>query len=1348
MTRAATLAGVLLVLLAGSARAEDKDVRMFDSPPHPQDPRLIEVEEAADRLFAQGDARGALASAEEGLSLARKDGRPAVLAFELSKAGVFHREAGDRQTALKRFEEARGLDRVLVVNTWVVNGDNVAELYRAIADLYRRLGRKKDAQACDDEWKAIEEERKGLISGKSEIQPESEQVSTGFPEGKSPVDRAYAAEAAGEFDQAAELFGVAASATEDATRAATLLRRQGSALGRSGRSREAAAKLIQAAERFTVLGRLADEADCLDKASVQEKRAGSYASAAVHSGKALMLGAGVAKAKREVDAALREALKARSEERFVDALQAFRREEQAAAAADLPDAQIGALTGAVEAAMRLRKFQEGLGFAERAVRLSEGGSSRGAALKAKADALKGVVRFADAIQVYQAAWRDALKRSDLEQETLVLWGMGSAWSALADGRRMVLCYNRAIRLATKLGNANSVDAMRMLLAMTIEQLNEPDLTEQVWKARLASARDSKYAPGIADSLRRLGDVANDRGQYAKALASYREALELERKTGNRLNESLVLLCLGNTEKGAGDPSAAVKSLEEALALTRSQAAARVNEVPALTLLSLAYTYLGDFPGALRYSDEALQAARRIKDHGKIADAENGLAILYDEIGDYDASLEHGRVALAEAEAAKDTSQMISVLGNIGAAYLDMGDWKNAVAYNQRILTLNPWGGGVVNLGYSYFDGKQYDKAEELFRQVGQKLGLARVALARKDFIKARAGFSSIKEEGEKEGNYSYLLAIYSGIGLSQEGLGHHAEAAESFRKGQALLERVRDGLSELERMHFLATQDWSFPRLTPHEGMVRMLPFLPAGLRGSLYAAEFTRARVFAEAAGRLYGKPQTRLPTELARRELELTNTIAAAQRRSNAAFRTNDKPGRAEAEKELAKLKAAQSVLIAELRRVFPEYASALYPSPVHVEEVPLAPDEALLEFEVMEPYTKVFLVRQGKIVASYDVAQSRDELSELVRKYRGFFEGARGDADLAAFDPRLGFKLYQLLLAPALKLISPGTKITVVPDEILGILPFESLVSRLPSRLEAPAGRHGPAPVGVRYVADDFDIAYAQSATALAELRALKKRGLPAKEAFVLADPIFNPADSRLRGTPLASAKLAPDVIRTMGAAGRTMGLGGSRTGTAEAKVVAGDDFVFPRLDKTGALAERLRAIFAAERTDELVGPQASESELAKQDLSRYRNLVFATHGILDGTVSGIGEPALVLNQLGNEPPADGFLTISKIMALRLNADVVALTACQTGLGKRLTGEGVMGLGRAFQYAGARNVLVSLWNVAEDSTTSFAESFFRHLHEGKSKRQALRLARAELRKDGYEHPFYWAPFILYAE
>jgi CHAT domain-containing protein len=149
-----------------------------------------------------------------------------------------------------------------------------------------------------------------------------------------------------------------------------------------------------------------------------------------------------------------------------------------------------------------------------------------------------------------------------------------------------------------------------------------------------------------------------------------------------------------------------------------------------------------------------------------------------------------------------------------------------------------------------------------------------------------------------------------------------------------------------------------------------------------------------------------------------------------------------------------------------------------------------------------------------------------------------------------------------------------------------------------------------------------------------------------------------------------------------------------------------------------------------------------------LDQYRYQVFATHGILDNEVPYIKEPALVLCQVGvdsKDRDNDGFLTMTEVMNLKLNAEVVALTVCNTGVGKNLTGEGVMGMGRAFQYAGAKSVLISLWSVENESTNLLTEKFFTHLNDGKDKLESLRLARKDIREAGYEHPFFWAPFIL---
>ncbi len=106
------------------------------------------------------------------------------------------------------------------------------------------------------------------------------------------------------------------------------------------------------------------------------------------------------------------------------------------------------------------------------------------------------------------------------------------------------------------------------------------------------------------------------------------------------------------------------------------------------------------------------------------------------------------------------------------------------------------------------------------------------------------------------------------------------------------------------------------------------------------------------------------------------------------------------------------------------------------------------------------------------------------------------------------------------------------------------------------------------------------------------------------------------------------------------------------------------------------------------------------------------------------------------------------MTEVLGLNINADIVALTACQTGLGKRTAGEGTMGMGRAFQYAGAKSVLMTLWSVPEVQSVNLVKSFFRNMKEGKSKSEALASAKGEIRKKGFDHPFFWAGFILVGE
>jgi len=161
------------------------------------------------------------------------------------------------------------------------------------------------------------------------------------------------------------------------------------------------------------------------------------------------------------------------------------------------------------------------------------------------------------------------------------------------------------------------------------------------------------------------------------------------------------------------------------------------------------------------------------------------------------------------------------------------------------------------------------------------------------------------------------------------------------------------------------------------------------------------------------------------------------------------------------------------------------------------------------------------------------------------------------------------------------------------------------------------------------------------------------------------------------------------------------------------------------------------------------QASRAAALSGQLSQYRYIHFATHGYLDAEHPNLS--ALVLSQVDSKGAAlDGFLRVPDVYNFNLSAELVVLSACQTGLGKEVRGEGLMGLTRAFLYAGAPRVIVSLWNVNDRATADLMASLYRNmLREGKQPAAALRAAQLELRKQKrWESPYYWAAFLQQGE
>jgi len=842
-----------------------------------------------------------------------------------------------------------------------------------------------------------------------------------------------------------------------------------------------------------------------------------------------------------------------------------------------------------------------------------------------------------------------------------------------------------------------------------------------WEKGLKWAKANNDKQAISTFTGNIGIVYRHLGDYSKALAHYQEALEIDREIGYRKGIGYNLTNIGLLYANIDDYSKALAHYQEALKIDR-EIGDRKGIGATICNMGNVYAYLGDYSKALAHYQEALKIDREIGDRKGVGAELGNIGNVYSDLGDYPKALAHYKEALEIRMGIGDRTGAGVELGNIGTVYSDLGDYPKALAHYKEALEIFSSIGtrpgeeiAIANIGDVYLEQGEFKKAEAQYQKIGgDTIREGRLALAQKDFPMAKSLFSErlkLDQEGRKAG---FLFAELVGLGLACEGLGQDEEARRHFQQAVDMLEQQREGLTESQRTNFYEAKVMGFQRLLAYEGLARTLYRLKRPEEAFL-VAESTRARALAEAMSRRGEKTGYRIPPDVQRQETELINRIAGLHKMMDKLFEQKQMGRYREVKEDLGQEKKNLESLLSVLRKNYPEYAAVKYPIPLKAEQLKLRPEEVLVSYQTTDTGVLCYVVRQGKVISAEWVGIQRKDLEERVRQYRLAYEGVTHESDLKRHDTKLSRGLYDLLLRKALGQTKQGDKVILSPDGILGLLPFEALV------MEEGAEK---------YAGDVHNIAYAHSGTSLTLGRMLKKGKEKTSGLLVVADPVFSTADARItRGTQLARA--GDYEVRRMGMV---------------AERITGTQDTFGRLVETGLLAKRLVTLFPDEG-ETLTGLDATREKVYQRPLDRYRYLVFATHGILDKDVPYIQQPALVLCQVNTK---DGFLTMTDVMGLNLKSEVAALTACSTGVGKRVSGEGVMHMGRGFQYAGAKSVLMSLWSVAEDSTTCLTERFFVHLKEGKDARTSLRQARKELRTKNaaYNHPFYWGGFILMAE
>jgi CHAT domain-containing protein len=505
----------------------------------------------------------------------------------------------------------------------------------------------------------------------------------------------------------------------------------------------------------------------------------------------------------------------------------------------------------------------------------------------------------------------------------------------------------------------------------------------------------------------------------------------------------------------------------------------------------------------------------------------------------------------------------------------------------------------------------------------------------------------------------------------------------------------------------------------------------------------------------------------ELVRREQDLSKQINAQLGALNNALSSNAREDKVVLATGAAidKLRSDRDKARAEINAKFPSYADLVSPKPPSVEKIKasLASGEAMLSFYFGRETSFVWAVPKEGQIAFAAIPASSGEIAAKVNKLRDALEPqAAMISDIPAFDIDLGYQLYSLLLKPVEAGWKQSNSLIVVTNGALGLLPLP-LLPTAPSQIKTNDDPLFASYRDVPWLARTHAVTMVPSAAALLTLRQLPPAKPSRKDLIAFGDPLFSKDQEKEAKASLQLASLNTSAA-TSGPASTnvTRGLPLKRRSSPKLEGVDSAELaMLPRLPDTADELKSIALALKADPTEVLnLGKDANEGKVRSMDLSGFKILAFATHGLVPGELNGLTQPALALSSPEVEGSSgDGLLTMEDILALKLDADWVILSACNTGAGEGAGAEAASGLGRAFFYAGTRALLVTNWSVHSQSARELVTDLFKRqaadarLTRGEALRQAM-MALADgpgfTNEQGktefaYAHPLFWAPYSI---
>lgn len=961
-------------------------------------------------------------------------------------------------------------------------------------------------------------------------------------------------------------------------------------------------------------------------------------------------------------------------------------------------------------------------------------------------------KFPEAIQDWQAALALFAARKDSAGMASAHLGIADALSSMpsrSDEQQSHL--ESALALYQELKSSEGQIRTSILLAKLLIEKKDLLKAHSYFDAALKLARAANLRELEANVLSEIGQSYFSANQLAKALDSFRASERIYHELHNPGNEAWQLrneaVALNDLQRPQEALQTAIKSSQLA-----DQSGNWLYRYWARRLMAMLYSNRGDYQQSLA----ALHEARSISDSANQVQNSAWAALMLagdlTTLGAWDEALAEINFALPIVRENKNGyDEFLAYSGLIdiyGARESDLKDLDKAVEYYKvasQLLT-NPSQSASLDFGIAEVYWQQgkfseaiekakealsyYEAAKDDWDVASALITLAESQRSSGDLNSAAASLSRAETLVKRVNNFYLTGRLYYGQANLLKQQGQLKEAIAKYERVIDLLEKVKSTTDLNIRRKASESYGFIYDELV--DAYYLLSKEDPKSAKSSAESAlrygELNKARIFTNSWGQTFAEVLKRqLPASLQNREQEISSRKEALETERHSQEGQNSRPA-ARIDEELRKLATEQSALEQEIRQAGPAYAAVRYPQPVALTDLPLHPGELLVEFKLLPDSLAVWMIKGGgngpELTAFYKVDRPRAWFEERVTAIRNAFN--RGQPDL--FDPQAAEELFNALFpAPFAQYLS-ATKIVCVPDDILYLIPFE-LLSPKASRSEFPLLTQATS--------------YFPSAAAF-RLSRITAKAAPqfTAQLFALADPVTSQDDERYVAATAISA-----IENLQVKSSRPEDPKGSTRGHLEMASIRTRDYFFTRLPDTAVEVKNIAALFSSSPAPLVrTGIEATKRDLLQTDLGRFRFIHFATHGFFP-VEPGLREPALILSYDGKDQQRM-FLTLSEILELKLHADMVVLSACNTGSGKVTRADGVSSLGSAFLAAGASSATMSLWKVSDKSTAIFMQEFYKKLLAGMGKAEALAAARSALVSKGYNSPFYWAPFVLTGE